>query len=109
MNIIIKSAFKSIAVVFVAMMMVVFSMITLLPVFGQETRTTTNIITDLVKTTAEKIKNRASEVANNTTGIISPSEAKNILNQLGDAARKTALGGADVLSNITGEIKEGLK
>jgi hypothetical protein len=51
----------------------------------------------------------ASEVANNSTGIISPNEAKNILNQLGEAAKKTALGGTDVLSNFTGEIREGLK
>ena len=50
----------------------------------------------------------ASEVANNSTGI-SPNEAKNILSQLGEAAKKTALGGADVLSNFSGEIREGLK
>ena len=31
------------------------------------------------KNTAEKIKNMASEVANNSTGIISPNERKNIL------------------------------
>lgn len=86
----------------------VFSMITLLPVYGQET-ITTNSITDLIKTTAEKIKNVASEVANNSTGIISPSEAKNILNQLGEASKKIALSGTDVLSNFSGEIREGLK
>jgi phage-related protein len=103
---IIKSAFNSIVVV-VAMIVFVFSIITLLPVYGQET--TTSGITDLIKTTAEKIKNMASEVANNTTGIISPSEAKNILNQLGEAAKKTALSGTDVISNFSGEIKEGLK
>ena len=103
---IMKSAFKSIIVVAVVF---VFSIITLLPIYGQETTTTTSSITDLIKTTAEKIKNMASEIANNSTGIISPSEAKNILNQLGEAAKKTALGGADVLSNISGEIKEGLK
>ena len=83
-------------------------MITLLSVYGQE-KTTPNSITDLIKTTAEKIKNMPSEVANNSTGIISPSEAKNILNKLGEAAKKTALGGTDVLSNFSGEIKEGLK
>ena len=87
----------------------VFSMITLLPVYGQELTTTTNSITDLIKTTAEKIKNMASEVANNSTGIISPSEAKNILNQLGEASKKIALSGTDVLSNCSGEIREGLK
>jgi hypothetical protein len=29
--------------------------------------------------------------------------------QLGEAAKRTALGGADILSNISGEIKEGLQ
>ena len=56
---IIKSAFNSIIVVVVVMMVFVFSMITLLSVYGQET--TTSGITDLIKTTAEKIKNMASE------------------------------------------------
>lgn len=52
MNIIIKSTVvKSIVIIFVAMIFV-FSMITLLPIYGQET-TTTNSITDLVKTNAE--------------------------------------------------------
>src|SRR5215216_3036488 len=102
---IIKSAFNSIVVVVVIVF--VFSIVTALPVYGQET--TTSGITDLIKTTAEKIKNMASEVANNTTGIISPSEAKNILNQLGEASKKIALSGTDVLSNFSGEIKEGLK
>ena len=86
----------------------VFSMIILLPVYGQEV-ITTNSITDLIKTTTEKIKNIASEVANNSTGIITPSEAKNILNQLGEASKKIALSGTDVLSNLSGEIREGLK
>ena len=85
-----------------------FSMIILLPVYGQEV-ITTNSITDLIKTTTEKIKNIASEVANNSTGIITPSEAKNILNQLGEASKKVALSGTDVPSNFSGEIREGLK
>lgn len=89
-------------------MVFVFSMIIFLPVYGQEV-TTTNSITDLIKTTTEKIKNIASEVANNSTGIITPSEAKNILNQLGEASKKVALSGTDILSNFSGEIREGLK
>lgn len=101
---IIKSVFNSIVVVVV--MIFVFSIITVLQVHGQET---TSGITDLIKTTAEKIKNMASEVANNTTGIISPSEAKNILNRLGEESKKIALSGTDVLSNLSGEIREGLK
>jgi hypothetical protein len=83
-------------------------MITLLPVYGQKT-TTTNSITNLIKTTAERIKNMPSEVANNTTDILSPSETKNILNQLGEASKKIALSGTDVLSNFSVEIKGGLK
>jgi hypothetical protein len=76
-------------------------------VYGQES--TTNSIIDQIKITAGQIKNIASEVANNSTGEINQTEAKNILNQLGEAAKKTALGGADVVSNLSGEIKEGLK
>jgi hypothetical protein len=100
-----KTAFNLKGVV-VVLIIFVFSMITALPVYGEKT---TNDITNIIKTTAEKIKNMTSEVSNNTTGIISPTEGQNILNQLGEAAKKTALGGADVLSNISGEIKEGLK
>jgi hypothetical protein len=70
---IIKSAFTSIVVV-VVMIVFVFSIITVLPIYGQET--TTSSITDLIKTTAEKIKNMASEFANNFTWIRSPEEEK---------------------------------
>jgi len=96
-----------IELIFLAMVFV-FSMITSLQVYGQEP-TTTNSITDKIKTTSVQIKNTASEVVNNSTGEINQTEAKNILTQLGEAAKKTALGGADVVSNLSGEIKEGLK
>lgn len=90
----------------VAMLFVV-SFMSLLPIYGQET--TTNNINNQVQTTAEQIKNMADEVANNSTGKINQTEAKTILMQLGEAAKRTALGGADILSNISGEIKEGLQ
>jgi len=77
-----------------------------LSVYGQET---TDMINDQIRNTAEQIKNMADEVASNSTDKINQTEAKQILMQLGEAARKTALGGADVLSNISGEIKEGLQ
>jgi hypothetical protein len=76
-------------------------------IYGQET--TTNNVKDQIQTTAEQIKNMADEVANNSTGTINQTEAKSILMQLGEAARKTALAGADILSNLSGEIKEGLR
>ena len=97
-----KSVIKS---TIVAMLFVV-SFMSLLPIYGQET---VNNINNLVQNTAEQIKNMADEVANNSTGKINETEAKNILIQLGEAAKKTALGGADILSNISGEIKEGLQ
>lgn len=90
---------------FVAMLFVV-SFMSLIPIYGQETM---NNINNLIQNTAEQIKNMADEVANNSTDTINQTEAKQILMQLGEAARKTALGGADVLSNISGEIKEGLQ
>ena len=101
-----KTIFNS-TVIVVVVMIFVFSIRAVHPVYGQET--TANDIKNIIQKTAEKIKNMTSEVSNNTTGIISPTEGQNILNQLGEAAKKTALGGADVLSNISGEIKEGLK
>lgn len=97
-----KSIIKS---TIVAMLFVV-SFMSLLPIYGQET---VNNINNLVQNTAEQIKNMADEVANNSTGKINQTEAKNILMQLGEAAKKTALSGADILSNISGEIKEGLQ
>jgi F0F1-type ATP synthase membrane subunit a len=89
----------------IAMLFVV-SIMSLHPLYGQET---TNNINNQIQTTAEQIKNMADEVANNSTGKINQTEAENILMQLGEAAKKTALGGADILSNISGEIKEGLR
>ena len=77
-----------------------------LSVYGQET---TDMINDQIRNTAEQIKNMANEVANNSTGKINETEAKSILMQLGEAARKTALAGADILSNLSGEIKQGLR
>jgi predicted PurR-regulated permease PerM len=107
--IIINSTSYSVVVIVVAVVTIFSMIMILIPIYGQEETTTTNSITGLIKNTAEKIKNIASEVANNTTGILSPNEGKNILNQLGEATKRIALSGTDVLSNITGEIKENLR
>ena len=68
-----------------------------------------NNTTSQIKNTAQQIKDLASKVAGNTSEDIDREEAKKILIQLGEAARKIAIGGADVLSNISAEIKSGLK
>lgn len=67
-----------------------------------------NSTTEQIKSTAQQIKDLASRVASNASDDINTEEAKKILIQLGDAARSIALGGADVLSNISGEIRSGL-
>jgi len=67
-----------------------------------------NSTTEQIKNTAQQIKDLASRVASNASDDINTEEAKKILIQLGDAARSIALGGADVLSNISGEIRSGL-
>ncbi|HEX7142482.1 MAG TPA: hypothetical protein VF222_08390 [Nitrososphaeraceae archaeon] len=67
---------------------------TSLQVYGQEPTTTTNSITDKIKTTSVQIKNTASEVVNNSTGEINQTEAKNTLNQLGEAAKKNSIRGS---------------
>jgi F0F1-type ATP synthase membrane subunit a len=96
---------STISSIIVAILLVV-PFVSSFSLYGQET---TNNVRDQIQTTAEQIKNMANEVANNSTDPINQTEAKQILMQLGEAARKTALGGADVLSNISGEIKEGLQ
>lgn len=68
-----------------------------------------NSTTEQIKSTAQQIKDLASKVASNASDDIDTEEAKKILIQLGDAARSIALGGADVLSNISGEIRSGLE
>lgn len=97
-----KSTINSIIVAILLVVPIVGS----LSVYGQET---TNNVREQIQTTAEQIKNMANEVANNSTGTINQTEAKSILMQLGEAARKTALAGADILSNLSGEIKQGLR
>jgi hypothetical protein len=98
---------KSIINLIIVAMLFVGPIVGSFSIYGQEP--TTNNVKDQIQTTAEQIKNMADEVANNSTGTINQTEAKSILMQLGEAARKTALAGADILSNLSGEIKEGLR
>ena len=78
----------------------------LAPTYGQQTA---NTINDQITSLADKIINLGKGIDQNSTGTINASEAKRIIMQIGDAAKSTALSGADVLSNISGEIKQGLK
>jgi hypothetical protein len=78
----------------------------LVPIYGQQT---TNSINDKITNFADKIINLGKGIDQNSSGTINATEAKQIIMQIGDAAKRTALGGADVLSNISGEIRQGLQ
>jgi hypothetical protein len=80
--------------------------ICLLPIYGQSR----------LNNTANTIENSADENSNvNLIDVnkgptqLEGMDSNELLNQVGEAAKKIAIGGANVLSNISGEIKKGLQ
>ncbi len=80
--------------------------ISFLPIYGQ----------NIVNNTANTIENAAEENRkidlNNIykeTNKLEAIDSTELLNQVGEAAKKIVIGSADVLSNISGEIKKGLE
>ena len=81
--------------------------ICLLPIYGQSQ----------LNNTANTIENSADENSNvnliddvnKETTQLEGMNSNELLNQVGEAAKKIAIGGANVLSNISGEIKKGLQ
>jgi hypothetical protein len=81
--------------------------ICLLPIYGQRQ----------LNNTANTIENSADENSNvnliddvnKETTQLEGMNSNELLNQVGEAAKKIAIGGANVLSNISGEIKKGLQ
>jgi hypothetical protein len=80
--------------------------ICLLPIYGQRQ----------LNNTANTIENSADENSNvNLIDVnkgptqLEGMDSNELLNQVGEAAKKIAIGGANVLSNISGEIKKGLQ
>jgi transketolase len=80
--------------------------ISLLPIYGQ----------NIVNNTAHTIENAAEENRkidlNNIykeTNQLERKDSTELLNQVREAAKKIVIGSADVLSNISGEIKKGLE
>lgn len=60
---------------------------------------------DLLKNTIASINNTASQLANESKGIIN----ENSLDTAALIAKKIGIGIADVLSNISGEVKQGIE
>jgi hypothetical protein len=79
--------------------------ICLLPIYGQSR----------LNNTANTIENLADENKVNLIDVnkgpaqLEGMDSTELLNQVGEAAKKIAIGGANVLSNISGEIKNGLQ
>jgi hypothetical protein len=87
-------------------MVTIFSVLTvcLLPIYGQ----------NQMHNTANTIENSADENSNvnnvnKDSNKLEGIDSTELLNQIGEAAKKIAIGGANVLSNISGEIKKGLQ
>ena len=89
-------------------MLAIFIVLTicLLPIYGQRQ----------LNNTANTIENSADENSNvnlidvnKETTQLEGMDSNELLNQVGEAAKKIAIGGANVLSNISGEIKKGLQ
>ncbi len=91
----------------VAMFMVLAS--SLLPIYGQNMFNTTANTANTIENTAEENGNVGLEPETPNTNKIDGIDSTELLNQVGEAAKKIAIGGANVLSNISGEIKKGLQ
>jgi len=80
--------------------------ICLLPIYGQNRMNNT---ANTIENTAEENKNIDLNSVNKGTNKLEGIDSTELLNKVGETAKKIAIGGANVLSNISGEIKKGLQ
>ena len=80
--------------------------ICLLPISGQ---TRLNNTANTIENSADENSNVNLIDVNKGTPQLEGMDSHELLNQVGEAAKKIAIGGANVLSNISGEIKKGLQ
>ena len=78
----------------------------LLPIYGQNRMNNT---ANTIENTAEENKNIDLNSVNKGTNKLEGIDSTELLNKVGEAGKKIAIGGANVLSNISGEIKKGLQ
>jgi hypothetical protein len=84
----------------------IFLPISLLPIYGQHImNNTANTIENIVEENRKVDLNNIYRERNELEGI----DSTELLHQVGEAAKKIVIGSADVLSNISGEIKKGLE
>jgi N-acetylneuraminic acid mutarotase len=80
--------------------------ICLLPIYGQSRLNNT---ANTIENSADATSNVNLIDVNKETTQWEGMDSNELLNQVGEAAKKIAIGGANVLSNISGEIKKGLQ
>jgi hypothetical protein len=81
----------------------------LLPIYGQNMMNTTTNTANTIENTVNENRNVELDPSTQGTKKIEEIDSTDLLNQVGEAAKKIAIGGANVLSNISGEIKKGLQ
>ena len=82
-------------------------MMCLIPIYAQ---TVMNNTANTIENIADEHNNvNLNNVNKGTHNNLEGIDSTEILSQIGEAAKKIAIGGANVLSNISGEIKEGLQ
>ncbi len=80
--------------------------ICLIPIYAQTMmNNTANTIENIADENTKVNLNNVNKGTNNLEGM----DSTEILTQVGEAAKKIAIGGANVLANISGEIKKGLQ
>jgi flavorubredoxin len=78
----------------------------LIPIYAQTMmNNTANTIENIADENSKVNLNNVNKGTNNLEGM----DSTEILTQVGEAAKKIAIGGANVLANISGEIKKGLQ
>jgi hypothetical protein len=80
-----------------------------IPIYGQNMFNTTANSANTIENTAEENRDVGLDPITPSTNKIDEIDSTELLNQVGEAAKRIAMGGANVLSNISGEIKKGLQ
>ena len=80
-----------------------------LPIYGQNIFNTTANTANTIENTAEENRKVGLDLVTPDTNKIDGIDSTELLNQVGEAAKRIAIGGANVLSNLSGEIKKGLQ
>jgi hypothetical protein len=81
----------------------------LLPIYGQNMMNITTNTANTIENSAIENRNVELDPLTQGTNKIGDIDSNELLNQVGEAAKKIAIGGANVLANISGEIKKGLQ